>query len=203
MKRQLTSVILIELLGLTLSGCGTLGSKSSNMESISKQTCALSSVAIKRVPGISVSRHAPDTDLPYLSVRLTQTNDETRIYYSPELLSAAESKAECLGSLLALLRPEIPETRVSFNWASVVITASDTYIPDRTSDETRWHISLPNGVWDKESLEMLTLVIPHEQVHQSQHTQRKLLTPRWFHEGHAEWAAAQNLNDEAHKNEKR
>lgn len=189
MKKRLTTAILVAVFGLTSSGCKTVGSTSSDIESISQRTCAISSLGIQGIPELLISRHSPDKDLPYLSVRLASTHDETRIYYSPGLLSAAESKAECLGTLLALLRTEIPERRLDVSWASVVITASDTYIPDRTSGETRWHISLPNGVWDESAIKMLTLVIPHEQVHQSQRSQRELLSPRWFHEGHAEWAA--------------
>lgn len=126
-------------------------------------------------------------DLPGLKVVDTATGGWMTVYHDPASEAAAHARAACLGSQLALLAQAVGDQRRDARWASVVFTTDPDYIPPRDGVDTRWTVATTQaGGLDKASRRKVVAVIPHEQVHDFQ-KRAGAETPRWFHEGHAEW----------------
>lgn len=142
----------------------------------------------QKIPGVIVTNMAAEEGgLPYLEIRIKQNSSATRLYYESGLLPAAQAKATCIGGLLSLLGPEIPDSRTNIQWASVALLKDENSAPAKLIKGRHWNINLPDSTWTPKSTKNLILVIPHEEVHQSQDDQKKAELPRWFAEGHAEW----------------
>jgi hypothetical protein len=157
--------------------------------SVVRASCASDGVPQAKNQIFSVtSKPAASGDLPYLEIRSFKTSNFLRIYYEPQLSAAAKLKAGCLIGLLDLLAPIIPDSRRNVHWSAMVVTTDEKYMPPRQKDELRWVNVLTNGKWDDKSVYFLIHAMPHEEVHLSQARSKSEL-PRWFLEGHAEWAA--------------
>ncbi|WP_342238484.1 hypothetical protein [Inquilinus sp. OTU3971] len=111
-----------------------------------------------------------------------------RIYYDQDLSGAARSKAACLGAMLDLLRESTPDPRRDLHWSALVISAREDYVPPRGKAEARWLNVLRGGRRDAAALTFLIETLPHEEVHFGQKRPRAPARPRWFQEGHSEWA---------------
>jgi len=73
-------------------------------------------------------------------------------------------------------------------WAAVAFVTDRSYISPRIGSEVRWTVTVePTGSIGGAGERDLYVTLPHEQVHS---IQSSLVgqTPRWFSEGHAEWA---------------
>tara|TARA_Y100000815_G_C13317751_1_gene491139 strand:- start:150 stop:1112 length:963 start_codon:yes stop_codon:yes gene_type:complete len=149
--------------------------------------CRAPESATRTVPGIAVTDiPAAADDLPGLLIHDATNQAEARIYYEPAFEQMARAHAPCWGAMLRELAQVVPETRPGIRWASIVLTANPDYVPPRDGTDARW-TALVNG--DDAHLErFLFLVMPHEETHAVQTARREGL-PRWFQEGHAEWAA--------------
>lgn len=154
-----------------------------------RAACDIASPATSRLPGFTVttSRGEPG-DLPYVEARSASSGGVVRIYHDEDLGGAARSKAACLGALLDLLRESAPDARRDLHWSAMVISAREDYVPPREKAEARWLNVLRGGRWDAASLTFLIETLPHEEVHFSQKRPGAPALPRWFQEGHAEWA---------------
>jgi hypothetical protein len=150
--------------------------------------CRLEDGSIGRVSGISVEQMpAEPGDLPSLRVVIGQGEASARIFHDPDLAGVAQAGAACFGGLLALLQPRVPDHRSGFEWASIVLTRDRAYRAPSDGKVKRWVQRDFSGRWDRAAVTYLTVVVPHEQVHDSQNAQRGKITPRWFQEGHASW----------------
>lgn len=157
--------------------------------SIVRALCASDGVTKEKNKNFSVtSKPAASGDLPYLKIRSFKTSNFVRIYYEPQLSAAAKLKAGCLIGLLDLLTPIIPDSRQNIHWSAMVVTTDEKYTPPQQEGELRWVNVLTNGKWDDKSVYFLVHAMTHEEVHLSQ-ARSKTELPRWFLEGHAEWAA--------------
>jgi hypothetical protein len=72
----------------------------------------------------------------------------------------------------------------------MVLTHDAHYIPPRRDGEERWATVFKSRSWDPATIYFLVVVMPHEETHSSQAMGGNRL-PRWFGEGHAEWAGLQ------------
>jgi hypothetical protein len=107
-------------------------------------------------------------------------------YYDAASEQAARAAAPCLGLQLALLDEAVGGAWRGARWSSVVFTTRTGYIPPRTG-EIRWTVEVAaDGSLSAASRTRMLLVIPHEQIHAFQ-GRAGAKTPRWFHEGQAEW----------------
>ncbi|WP_109807566.1 hypothetical protein [Sphingosinithalassobacter portus] len=151
--------------------------------------CRAPESATRTVPGIAVADiPAAAGDLPGLLIRDATNQAEARLYYEPAFEQMARAHAPCWGAMLRDLAQVVPETRLGIRWASIVLTSDRDYVPPRDGTDARW-TALVDG--DEAHLEQfLFLVMPHEETHSVQTARRDGL-PRWFEEGHAEWAALQ------------
>jgi hypothetical protein len=129
-------------------------------------------------------------DLAYYEARSDATGSSVRIYHDPDLADAASSKAACLMGMLDLLSTRLAHLREPMRWSPMVLTHDANYIPPKRDGELRWHTHFHSTVWEPANLRFLHYVMPHEQTHLGQ-TTHGLQLPRWFQEGHAEWAGLQ------------
>jgi hypothetical protein len=151
------------------------------------QACGLAATAAVAMPGIAVTLSPGAAgDLPYAEARSAATGASARIYFEPALAQGVESKAACLAGLLDLLAPVIPDPRRGLHWSAMTITTNPDYVSPKTG-EARWLNVFRSSGWDEAALNFLIEVMPHEQVHFSQ-ARGAIKLPRWFQEGHAEWA---------------
>lgn len=132
---------------------------------------------------------SPD-DLPYYEARLDATGSSVRIYHEPDLANAAASKAACLMGMLDLLSTNLPHLRGPISWSPIVLTHNANYIPPKRDGELRWNTVFKSTTWEPANLRFLLVVMPHEETHLSQSMGGPRM-PRWFEEGHAEWAGLQ------------
>jgi hypothetical protein len=129
-------------------------------------------------------------DLPHYEARSNATGGSVRIYHEPDLADAAASKAACLMGMLDLLSAALPHVRGGVTWSPMVLTHDAHYIPPRRDREERWATVFKSRSWDPATIYFLVVVMPHEETHSSQ-TMGGNRLPRWFGEGHAEWAGLQ------------
>jgi len=144
---------------------------------------ALPQIAVRQVA-------AAPGDLPYYEARSSLTGSSVRIYHDPELADAVASKIACFMGMLDLLPAAIPDARREVAWSPMVITRNASYIPPKRDGELRWLNVFGAKSWDTASLHFLLNTMPHEETHFSQKRDGVKL-PRWFEEGHAEWAGLQ------------
>lgn len=113
------------------------------------------------------------------------------IYFDKGSEGVARSHAACLGAQISRLKTELGDDRRDAEWASVVFTQDTKYAPPRgTGIKTRWIVHVDRaGRLPVRLKQLITSVIPHEQVHDFQ-TRFGSQTPRWFAEGHAQWVGA-------------
>jgi hypothetical protein len=133
---------------------------------------------------------ASPNDLPYYDVRSNATGNRVRIYHEPDLADAAASKTACLMGMLDLLSTGLPHQHGPVDWSPIVLTHHTNYIPLKRNDEARWATLFKSTTWDPANMHFLLVVMPHEETHLSQGTGGQHM-PRWFEEGHAEWAGLQ------------
>ncbi|MFC3457697.1 hypothetical protein [Massilia haematophila] len=129
-------------------------------------------------------------DLPYYEARSALTGARVRIYHDPDLAPAAAAKSACLMGMLDLLSGVVPEARRGMVWSPMVITRNADYIPLKQDGELRWPNVFSGTGWSPAALDFLMNVMPHEEVHLIQRASGASW-PRWFEEGHAEWANLQ------------
>jgi hypothetical protein len=139
-------------------------------------------------PGITITHSTGTSDLPYFTARDRQTVATIRLYHDAPLQALAEQKVRCLASLLGLLPPSIPDQGRNIAWRAMVITRDPAYAWDRSKHEVRWLLRLPDGKWEANADQFLLALMPHEEVHARQTALGAARLPRWFEEGHAEWA---------------
>jgi hypothetical protein len=140
-------------------------------------------------PGFELTTHTGESgDLPYVEVRSQATGAIVRVYHDAPLQDAAWSGAACLGPMLDKLAKVVPDTRQGLHWSALVLSADENYRPPRDGSETRWATPMRHGGWDAPTLRFLLEVMPHEETHFSQKRPGAPKLPRWFEEGHAEWA---------------
>lgn len=144
---------------------------------------ALAQVQVSAMPALP-------GDLPYFEARSSITGARVRIYHDPELGAAAASKAACFMGMLDLLPVAMPEARSQAVWSPMVLSRDHAYLPPKRDGELRWLNTFDAQSWSDASMRFLVSVMPHEEVHLIQ-GRSGLKLPRWFAEGHAEWAGLQ------------
>lgn len=159
--------------------------KASSWDSQTSSKCSKGGSA----KGIEIRDSAPRTagDLPFVQGTDKTTGATNRIYYARGLRGLAKSKATCWALELRLLAAFIPDDRRDVVWDALAFVTDERYAPDRSETaDRRWIIVV--GAAAKLSLDgFLVETMPHEQVHASQR-RRGMRLPRWFEEGHAQWA---------------
>lgn len=174
------------LLGFAL--LGQPAAPSDRFEAQARAACAAPVGTHPRLSGIAVEAiGATGTDLPHLRITDRVSGGSMNAYYDRTSEPAAWSRAACLGAQMRLLHAETGAVWRDARWFSVVFTAQADYIPPRSISEKRWSIATaPDGALTLAGQHMAVVVMPHEQVHAFQQ-RMGAQTPRWFHEGHAEW----------------
>lgn len=154
-----------------------------------RQACSAPIGSKPKVAGVEVlATPAPGNgDLPGLRVRHVPTGAWMTVFHDAASTDAAWARAACLGGQIGLLAEATADNRKDARWFSVVLTSDAGYVPARDGADTRWVVATQrDGRLSEESQRKLLAVIPHEQVHAYQ-KRAEARTPRWFHEGHAEW----------------
>jgi hypothetical protein len=153
-----------------------------------RAACVAPAGARPRLPRIAIEAVAAHGgDLPYLHITDRESGGSMNAYYDPSAERAAWSRAACLGAQIRLLDAETGGVWRNARWFSVVFTPHADYIPPRSLSEKRWRIATaPDGTLTPAGDHMAVVTMPHEQVHGFQQ-RTGAQTPRWFHEGHAEW----------------
>lgn len=153
--------------------------------------CAADGSAPATLAGVQVRAVAASGgDLPYYEASSAVTGASVRIYHDPELDQAAASKSACLMGMLDLLPAVVPSDPPKSPWSPMVITRNTNYIPLKRDGELRWVNVFRSTDWDAAAIDFLVVTMPHEEVHLVQGKDGMKL-PRWFEEGHAEWAGLQ------------
>lgn len=153
--------------------------------------CQADSSAEAGLSGIQVRAVAASGgDLPYYEASSAASGASVRIYHDPELTQAAASKSACLMGMLDLLPAAMPGLPPNSTWSPMVITRNANYVPLRRDGELRWVNVFRSSQWDAAAIDFLVVTMPHEQVHLVQ-GKDGIQLPRWFQEGHAEWAGLQ------------
>lgn len=175
------------LLALPLTTACALAPAASANEQL-QIACRADSASTASLPHIQVLKVAASPgDLSFYEARSSATGNSVRIYHETDLEVAAASKAACLMGALDLLSAELPHWRGPLRWSPLVLTHSENYIPPKRDGERRWSTTFSAATWDADTLRFLLVVMPHEETHLSQGPGVTQL-PRWFAEGHAEWA---------------
>lgn len=133
---------------------------------------------------------ASPNDLAYYEAQSEATGNSVRIYYEPDLVDAAASKASCLIGMLDLLSTGLPHRRGPVSWSPIVLTHNANYIPPQRDGELRWNTVFKSTTWEPANMSFLLVAMPHEETHLIQSMGGPRM-PRWFQEGHAEWAGLQ------------
>ncbi|MBB4099950.1 hypothetical protein [Sphingomonas kyeonggiensis] len=175
-----------DLLGFALFG--QPAAPSAGFNAAARAACAAPVGARPRLPGITIEAVAAGGgDLPHLRITDRDSGGSMNAYYDPSAERAAWARAACLGAQIRLLHAETGGVWRNGRWFSVVFTPRADYIPPRSVSEKRWSIATaPDGMLTTAGQHMTVVVMPHEQVHGFQQ-RTGAQTPRWFHEGHAEW----------------
>lgn len=156
-----------------------------------QDACKPDSARSTMLHGVQVRKiEASSGDLPFYEARSDATGSSVRIYYEPDLANAAASKAACLMGSLDLLSTKLPHLSGPIVWSPMVLTRVANYIPPKRDGELRWHTVFNSATWEQANLRFLLVVMPHEETHLSQDMGGQHM-PRWFKEGHAEWAGLQ------------
>lgn len=154
-----------------------------------RDACRIDTPPGAALPHVTVRQvAAAPGDLPYYEARSGVTGSSVRIYHDPALADAASAKIACFMGMLDLLPAAIPDARREVAWSPMVITRNAAYIPPKRDGELRWLNVFGTGGWDAASLHFLLSTMPHEETHLSQGGGK---LPRWFQEGHADWAGLQ------------
>lgn len=186
--------------GFLASAC-TAGQASDAVGKINLQDAAMlrelrAACMPNAVPGTSLAHvtiqsvEGSGGDLPHYLARSSVTGSHVRIYHAPDLAGAAASRAACFIGLLDLLSTAVPGRGKGIAWSPMVLTHDANYIPPKRDGEIRWPNLFTSNAWDAASTRFLTSTMPHEEVHLLQSSSRTIL-PRWFQEGHADWAGLQ------------
>jgi hypothetical protein len=141
------------------------------------------------IAGIKIkgTRASDSGDLPSLRIIDVSSGSWMSAYYDASSKQAAWSRAACFGAQLRLLEQETGEGWHGGRWASVVFTTDKSYVAPADGSNKRWTIlTQADGSLSENSKDMVVVTMPHEQVHAYQ-SRLGAITPRWFHEGHAEW----------------
>lgn len=156
-----------------------------------RAACSLEAGPDAALPQVQVrALPAAPGDLPYVEARSGVTGASVRIYHDPDLAAAATSKAACFMGMLDLLPTAVPEARSQAVWSPMVISRKHDYIPPKRDGELRWLNEFDSAAWSPRAIDMLVNVMPHEETHLLQ-GRNGAWQPRWFQEGHAEWAGLQ------------
>jgi len=141
-----------------------------------------------RLPGLRISEDQPDGNLSSLRLTNEASGGWMRVYFDAASGRAARSRAACLGAQIGLLEERLADDRREARWDDVVFTTDAAYAPPRGHEvQNRWVIHLAaDGSLDEASEDLITTLIPHEQVHEYQ-KHAAPVGPRWFREGHASW----------------
>lgn len=163
---------------------------SRNLQQQVQRACIAPAGTQPKVAGIRIEqRRSNGRDLGILRVTDAASGGWMNVYFDQTASRIAKARAACLGYQIHLLAIATGNVWRTPQWYSVVFTKTANYIPPRRTREKRWHIKVnKDGSLTGRSQEMVTLVMPHEQVHAFQQ-RAGATTPRWFHEGHAEWIA--------------
>lgn len=177
-------------LGLVLAtGCSAACAVASHQQL--QDACKPDSSPSTVLHGVQVRKmEASPGDLPYYEARSDATGSSVRIYHEPDLANAAASKAACLMGMLDLLSTKLPHLSGPISWSPMVLTHVANYIPPKRDGELRWHTVFNSTILEPANLRFLLVVMPHEETHLSQNMGGPHM-PRWFQEGHAEWAGLQ------------
>lgn len=176
--------------GLLLATACTAASAVASQQQL-QDACRPGSGSDTVLPGVQIRKlNAGSGDLPYYEARSDVTGSSVRIYHEPHLGNAAASKAACLMGMLDLLSTNLPHLSGQVRWSPMVLTDVANYIPPKRDGELRWHTVFKSTTWEPENLRFLLVVMPHEETHLSQKIGGPSM-PRWFAEGHAEWAGLQ------------
>lgn len=154
-----------------------------------REACSADVGTRPEVDGVEVRLLPPSQDdhLSGLRVSHVRTGAWMTVFYDAVSADAAWARAACLGGQIGLLAEATADARKDARWFSVAFTSDAGYLPPRDGSDTRWVVAtLPDGRLPEASQRKLLVVIPHEQVHAYQ-KRAGTQTPRWFHEGHAEW----------------
>ncbi|TLX22839.1 hypothetical protein [Thermomonas fusca] len=154
-----------------------------------REACAAEVGTKPKVDGVEVRLQPPprDGDLSSLRVSHLRTGAWMTVFYDTVSADVAWARAACLGGQIGLLAEATADNRRGARWFSVAFTSDAGYLPPRDGSDTRWVVATsPDGRLPEASQRKLLVVIPHEQVHAYQ-KRAGAQTPRWFHEGHAEW----------------
>lgn len=154
-----------------------------------REACSADIGKKPEVDGIEVRLLPPSRngDLSGLRVSHVRTGAWMTVFYDAVSVDVAWARAACLGGQIGLLAEATADARKDARWFSVAFTSDAGYLPPRDGSDTRWVVAtLPDGRLPEASQRKLLVFIPHEQVHSYQ-KRAGAQTPRWFHEGHAEW----------------
>lgn len=150
--------------------------------------CSASIGETHQLPGLRISEDQPDGNFASLRLESEASGGWMRVYFDAGSERAARSRAACLGAQIALLEEQLADDRRDARWDDVIFTTDATYAPPRGDEvQNRWIIhAAADGSLDEGDEDLITTVIPHEQVHEYQ-KRAAPVGPRWFREGHASW----------------
>lgn len=182
MKKHL---LLLVLLGSFLNVISAQMKKPTNGETVSKNQ---SDWQLK-----IVHFRAQSNDLAYLRAVNLTSGAVFRVYFD----EISKPEAEKAVPVLAQLYEEVASLTVAdagkVNWAAVVFSTDENYVPPRNEGEVRWKIRVDkNGKLGAQGIKDLYQIIPHEQTHALESTFIPK-SPRWFSEGLASWVEANIL----------
>ena len=177
-------------LGMLLATASTAACAVASQQQL-QDACRPESTPSTLLHGVQVRKiEASPDDMAYYEARSDATGNSIRIYHESDLANAAASKVACLMGMLDLLSANLPHLSGPIRWSPIVLTHNANYIPPKRDGELRWNTVFKSTTWEPANLRFLFLVMPHEEAHLSQTVGGPGL-PRWFEEGHAEWAGLQ------------
>ena len=175
------------LLAGLLASASTLAAAAIDVRQL-QAACRADSAPDASLDDVQVRKNAAaPNDLPFYEARSRASGNSVRLYYEADLEGAAASKAACLMGALDVLAAQLPHLRAPVSWSPLVLTHSANYIPPVRDGEIRWSSRFASTEWEPANLRFLLSVMPHEETHLSQGEGKSRL-PRWFGEGHADWA---------------
>lgn len=178
------------VLGLLLATGCTAACAVANHQQL-QDACRPDSAPGTVLQGVHIRKmEAGPGDLPFYEARSQATGSSVRIYHEPDLANAAASKMACLMGMLDLMSTKLPHLSGAITWSPIVLTHNPNYIPPKRDGELRWATVFKSTRWEPANLRFLFAVMPHEETHLSQSMGGPGI-PRWFAEGHAEWAGLQ------------
>jgi hypothetical protein len=178
---------LLAAIALFVAGMGATHAQAADVVTAAARS-ACSDLGAVTPKSVKITHSTRGGDLPYFQARDDASGASIRVYHDASLKRLAGRKVRCLSSLLSVLRAYIPDRSRHIVWSPMVITRDPEYRWERSKQEPRWVLRLPDGVWRGDADAFLFVTIPHEQVHVRQMALSAARMPRWFLEGHAEWA---------------